>query len=73
MPSELQEAIEAFMEFYNHQRYHEALGNVTSADMYYGRRVQILARRKEAKHKTLQARLKHNRKLRELDMTKSVD
>ena len=44
-------------------------GNVTPADVYYGRREQILTRRKEAKQKTLQARLKHDGKLRELDRT----
>jgi putative transposase len=71
MPSELKQAIEEFVEYYNNKRYHEALGNVTPADVYYGRREQILTRRKEAKQKTLQARLKHNRKLRELDKTNS--
>ena len=28
MPSELRQAIESFVEYYNHHRYHEALGNV---------------------------------------------
>lgn len=73
MPSELREAIEKFIEYYNHRRYHEALGNVTPADVYYGRREQIMTRRKEAKQETLQVRLKHNRKMRELDRTKSVE
>ena len=72
VPSELKEAIDKFVEYYNHRRYHEALGNVTPADVYYGRREDILARRKEAKQKTLQVRLKHNRKMRELDRTKSA-
>ncbi len=71
MPSELNQAIEEFVEYYNNKRYHEALGNVTPADVYYGRREQILIRRKEAKQKTLQSRLKHNRKIRELDRTNS--
>jgi putative transposase len=73
MPSELRETIEKFIEYYNHRRYHEALGNVTPADVYYGRREKILARRKEAKQKTLQVRLKHNRKMRELDRTKPAE
>jgi putative transposase len=72
MPSELTEAIEKFVEYYNYRRYHEALGNVTPADVYYGRREKILAQRKEAKQKILQTRLKHNRKMRELDRTKSA-
>jgi len=72
MPMELRKAIEEFIEYYNYRRYHEALGNVTPADVYYGKRENILARRKEAKQKTLQARLEHNRKMRELDRTKSA-
>ena len=73
MPSELKEAIDKFVEYYNHRRYHEALGNVTPADVYYFQKEDILARRKEAKQKTLQVRLKHNRKMRELDRAKSAE
>ena len=67
MPSELRQAIESFVEYYNHRRYHEALGNVTPADVYFGRRDEILAQRKEAKRKTLQARREHNQSMRPLD------
>ena len=66
MPSELRQALESFVEYYNHQRYHEALDNVAPADVYFGRKDGILTRRKEAKRKTLQARKEYNRKLREL-------
>jgi len=67
MPSELREAIESFVEYYNHQRYHEALGNITPADVYHGRKESILTWREEVKHKTLEARKEHNRSLRGLD------
>ncbi len=53
MPSELKKAIEKFVEYYNHRHYHEALGNVTPADVYLGRMEDILARRKETKRQTL--------------------
>jgi len=67
MPSELQGAIERFVNYYNHERYHEALSNVTRASVYYGRKEDILTRRKEAKRRTLRARKEYKRKLRELD------
>jgi len=68
MPSELRQAVESFVEYYNHQRYHEALDNATPTDVYFGRKDGILARRKEAKQKTLQARREYNQKLRELEL-----
>ena len=33
MPSELRQAIESFVEYYNHYRYHEALGKVIGTSM----------------------------------------
>ena len=38
-------AIEDFVEYYNQQRYHESLQNVTPSDVYYGRQEQILQKR----------------------------
>ena len=72
IPSELRQAIESFVKYYNNHRYHEALGNVTPADVYHGRRNDILARRKEAKLRTLQARKEYNHKLRGLDKSNST-
>ena len=55
-PEALIQAMDEFVTYYNYQRYHEALGNVTPADVYHGRRETIHARRQEVKHRTLMAR-----------------
>jgi len=65
MPGELKEAIKAFIEYYNYQRYHEGLGDVTPYDVYTGRHLEVIQRRKEAKNRTLQARRDYNRTIRE--------
>jgi RNA-directed DNA polymerase len=59
-PEELRRSMQNFIEYYNHRRYHEALGNVTPADVYYGRREEILGRREEQKQRTIQERLRYN-------------
>ena len=61
LPSELKEAIGAFIEYYNHRRYHEGLGNVTPYDVYTGKHLEIIHRRKEEKSRTLQARKDYNK------------
>ena len=37
LPSELQEHLQRFISYYNHEHYHESLDNLTPADVYYGR------------------------------------
>jgi len=46
-PEALRAALAEFTEFHYHWRYREGIGNVTPADVYYGRREEILKRRKE--------------------------
>ena len=65
MPGELEKAIKAFIEYYNYRRYHEGLGNVTPYDVYTGRYLEVIQRRKEAKNKTLQVRMDYNKSVRE--------
>jgi putative transposase len=55
-PGNLSQAMASFVNYYNYQRYHEALGNVTPADVYFGRRATILARREEVKQQSLDQR-----------------
>ena len=37
LPGQLEAAVGAFVDHYNHHRYHESLGNLTPADVYFGR------------------------------------
>ena len=68
-PSDLEEAITGFVDYYNNRRYHKALGNVTPDDVRHGRRQEILITRKEAKAQTLAQRKRYNRLLRESQST----
>ncbi len=65
MPGELKSAIKTFIEYYNYRRYHEGLGNVTPYDVYAGRHLEIIQRRKEVKSRTLAVRKDYNRTTRQ--------
>ena len=55
--------IDAFVDHYNHRRYHESIDNVTPADAYFGRRPAILAERAHIKRNTIRHRRLLHRKL----------
>ena len=59
-PWELEQAIAAFVEYYNNQRYHESLDNLVPADVYFGREKEVLSRREQIKEKTLSERRSHH-------------
>jgi hypothetical protein len=59
-PEALRTAVAESIECYNYHRYHEGIGNVTPADVYFGRREVILKRRKEQKQATLDRRFQYN-------------
>jgi transposase InsO family protein len=56
LPGDLEQQIEAFVEHYNHRRYHESLENVTPADAYFGRAPAIIQRRERIKRHTIELR-----------------
>jgi putative transposase len=52
-PDELMDQIGLFVDHYNNNRYHEALNNLTPADVYYGKGREILTRRERIKKNTM--------------------
>ena len=63
LPGDLECQITAFVEHYNHRRYHESLDNVTPADAYFGRAAAIIQQRERIKRKTIEHRRLQHRKL----------
>jgi len=61
-PADLKVQIEAFVDHYNNQRYHESLNNLTPADVYFGRGQTILLQRERINRKTIENRRLHHRK-----------
>jgi putative transposase len=60
-PSELEERIREWVDYYNNHRYHEAINNVTPSDKYFGRDKEILKNRMKIKKQTIQERKKINK------------
>jgi len=53
LPGDLEAQIGAFVADYNHLRYHESIGNLTPADVYFGRGQTILIERERIKRQTI--------------------
>jgi putative transposase len=61
LPGALEIEIEAFVQYYNHQRYHESISNLTPADLYFGRGQNIMLQRERIKRQTIEnRRLQHH-------------
>jgi putative transposase len=57
---DLERQVAAFVAQYNHARYYESLGNLTPADVYFGRAETILLERERIKRQTIaNRRLQH--------------
>jgi transposase InsO family protein len=57
-PEELKQAISRFVHYYNNQRYHESINNLTPSDVYFGREDELLRKRMKIKNQTMKQRRK---------------
>ena len=63
LPGDLEQRVGDFVAYYNHLRYHESIGNLTPADVYFGRGQTILLERERIKRDTIKTRrLQHRGK-----------
>lgn len=66
-PEDLIQRLEEFVEYYNNNRYHESIYNLTPSGVYFGRGNEILNQRQLIKQKTMKKRrnqhLKNNLKM----------
>ena len=63
IPQDLEVELGRFVKYYNHDRVHESLGNLTPADVYEGRAREIQTARWRLKKQTLQRRRRLSRGL----------
>jgi putative transposase len=56
----LEAPLRDFVAYYNNERYHESLDNVTPADVYFGRQHAVLTERDKIKRLTMKRRKKEH-------------
>lgn len=60
LPGDLINRLKEFVDYYNNQRYHESLQNLTPSDVYFGRQYELLEKRQMIKLKTMKKRRKQH-------------
>ena len=53
LPRDLEAKVGTFVNQYKHRRYHESIGNLTPADVQFGRHHAIIERRRKVKELTI--------------------
>lgn len=61
-PEELIRALQKFIYYYNHERYHESINNLKPADVFFGNEYKILNEREKIKQQTISLRRKNYQK-----------
>ena len=56
LPGQLESAVGRLVQYYNHERCHQSLNNLTPADVYYGRGTNLLRMRQKIKPRTMHER-----------------
>ncbi len=67
LPWQLEHRIKGFVEYYNNERVHESLNNLTPADVFHGRTREIIGARDLVKIQTMRNRRRLNMGLEPLD------
>ena len=67
LPWQLEHRINEFVEYYNNERVHESLNNLTPADVYLGRAREIIGARDLVKEQTMRQRRRMNMGLKPLN------
>ncbi len=62
-PCDLAQAIAAFVEYDNHEGYHESLDNLSPAAVYFGKAEEVKGKREEIKKETMKQRRQLNRQM----------
>jgi hypothetical protein len=67
-PWELEKRLAEFVNYYNYERYHESIDNLTPADVYAGHKEKILNKREVIKQRTMKLRRMKNLNKHKVEM-----
>ena len=62
-PSELENAIDEWVKYYNERRFHESLDNLTPRDVYLGQGEKIKKIREKIKQNSINKRISENKRM----------
>ncbi len=68
LPDELKKCIGQIVSYYNNERYHESLDNLTPADVYFGRGEKILIWRAKIKNRCWRGGVSYTTNRRQLNI-----